>query len=422
MACVLIQNIITDIAGFRIFSKEPLQESDIADLRHLGGLNMAKSLIVQKVDRVDLAKEPLPEISTKAAIEQLVGGRVECASDYLNNVVGQLAADETSFLDDLFQFGNRIGVVHPMVGAIHYAYQDHRPITFSPDMFWLLITQGLAQHINHNPDDFRDQFRATKEKQEIRVRHDGLHKGSLENPWHEVLDDFCRQIAMHIGQSNYTQIVTDFSTTGRVERTANAIVLMDCVKNYFNFTLMTRCGIPQVALEGTVADWELLLSKTKSLGKLYGLDWWTKRILPILDRIARNAAGKDDTQLWQNIYKVIDGSGGPYMSGWISDFFPYVGYEEDKYRNPSLERERKFTLGSSSPDEDEMTSDPSSHCITSRMLPSPLSQVPFKWEYHSTEYEMELLAGFVGFTQEHATLQIRPKIGWAVRDVTQRSA
>lgn len=40
MACVLIQNIITHLAGFRIFSKEPLQESDIADLRHLGGLNM----------------------------------------------------------------------------------------------------------------------------------------------------------------------------------------------------------------------------------------------------------------------------------------------------------------------------------------------------------------------------------------------
>ncbi len=103
---------------------------------------MATPLIVQKVDCVELAQDLLPEISTKEAIEQLIGGKVECASDYLRNVVGQLTAEGT-FFPDPFELGNPVCVIHPMVGAIHRAYQDHRPIAFSPDMFWLLIRRAL---------------------------------------------------------------------------------------------------------------------------------------------------------------------------------------------------------------------------------------------------------------------------------------
>ena len=32
-------------------------------------------------------------------------------------------------------------------------------------------------------------------------------------------------------------------------------------------------------------------------------------MLPIMERIARNAAGADDPELWRTIYKVGDGSG-----------------------------------------------------------------------------------------------------------------
>jgi hypothetical protein len=294
-----------------------------------------------------------------------------------------------------------------MVGAIHQAYQDHRPLVLSPDMFWLLITQGHALHINNNPDEFRDRFRVGQERQEIEVRHDGLYKGSPENPWEEVFDTFCHEVEARIGQENYSNIVAAYSTTGRVERAANAIVLMDCVKSYFAFGLHSRCGIPQVSLEGSAADWEILRDKTESLGKAYALSWWTQRLLPVLDRVARNAGGKDDPELWQTLYKEIDGSGGPYISGWISDFFPYVGRDEPKDRNPAFRDE---------PRPQQWEQRPWHWCITTDVLPSPLSKVPFRWFYEDKQFQMELLAGFVGFTQDVATLELRPKIGWAVRD------
>jgi hypothetical protein len=274
-------------------------------------------------------------------------------------------------------------------------------------MFWLLVTQGLGLHINNNPDEFRDRFRVGHGQQEIEVRHDGLYKGSPENPWEEVFDNFCHEIEVRIGAENYSRIVTPFTTTGRVERAANAIALMDCVQSYFEFGLCTRCGIPQVVLEGSVTDWEKLRDKTELLGQAYQMSWWTHRLLPTLDRVARNAAGKDDPQLWQTLYKRIDGSGGPYVSGWIADFFPYVGCDEPKYQNPAFQNKSRLK---------EWEQWPWDWCLTTDDLPSPLSKVPFRWTYEDMQIRMELLAGFIGFTQHAETLQLRPKIGWAVRE------
>jgi hypothetical protein len=270
---------------------------------------MAIATIIQDVSQVEWATKPLDEISTKEAIERMVGGNVESCSDYF----GKVAVDRTTeqWLARVAPWARPIGVVHPMVGAIHQAYQEHRPLVLSPDMFWLLVTQGLALHVNNHPDEFPGRFRVGGGQQEILIRNDEMHKGSPENPWEEVLDHFCCQIEARIGMDNYSHIVTSFSTTGRVERAANAIVLMECLKCFFQFGLESRCGIPQVLLEGSPQDWGRLRDKTESLGEAFGLTWWTYRLVPILDRIARNVAGKDDPSLWETLYKQVGGSGGP---------------------------------------------------------------------------------------------------------------
>src|ERR1700722_15451520 len=265
---------------------------------------MANALMIQDVARVKWATRPMQEISTKEAVEQLVGSRVESTSECTGRVGGRPAPREDDAPGPELGFlGPPRGVVHPMVGAIHQAYQDHRPLVLSPDMFWLLIAQGLALHVNNNPDEFRARFRVGPGQQVIEVRHDALIKGSPENPWEEVFDVFGQEITKRVGEDNYSQIVTSFSTTGRVERAANAIVLMDTVKKYYRFRVHTSCGIPQVVLEGTVTDWEKLRDRTESLGNTYAVSWWTDRLLPILDRVARNAAGHEDVALWDSIYK-----------------------------------------------------------------------------------------------------------------------
>ena len=122
---------------------------------------------------------------------------------------------------------------HPVVEAFHKAYNDHRPLCLSPDMIWLLIAQGLANHINANAEQLRDQFVEHKGKVPIEVRKDDFVKGSPENPWHEVFGEFSAAIRKHIGETTHNLLLPNFSTTGLVERVASEIVLLDAMQSYF---------------------------------------------------------------------------------------------------------------------------------------------------------------------------------------------
>jgi hypothetical protein len=366
---------------------------------------MSKIAIVQPVSKVATAKLPLPEITPKQAIEALVRSKVEACSEYH----GKFVSSE----------------IHPFVASVHAAFNDHRPLVLSPDMLWLLIAQGLSRHVNASSDELRGCFVQHDGKQKLSVRRDDFVKGSPENPWSDVLGEFSVQIKEHIGDENHSNIVASFSTTGAVEKAAYEVVLMESLKSYFEYQFHTLCGIPEVKLEGTAEDWNELPKRAEVLGRRYDLEWWTERIIPTLERIARNAAGTDDPQLWNNIYKLDHSSGGPYINGWIVDFFPYlqttafvrkasgelsndwkqVFANQDDFRKERIEK-RNWLF-----------SDNRGHGITTESLPGSLCAAPFLWKYLDREYEMEFVAGFIGFTQSAEDLAVRPKIGWAVREV-----
>ena len=129
----------------------------------------------------------------------------------------------------------------------------HRPIVLSPDMIWLLIAQGFAIHVNEHAEEMRNHFVSHEGKKKLVVRRDGFIKGSLENPWENVFDEFSTHIRREIGKTNHELIVSQFSTTGVIEKAVNEVVLMDSMKAYFKYIVYTRCGIPEVRLEGTHA-------------------------------------------------------------------------------------------------------------------------------------------------------------------------
>ena len=374
--------------------------------------------MIQNAAQVEWATTPLNEISTREMLERSLG-RLECLSDPPGRVVDAGR-------------GFAKGSLHPMVAAIHEAYQDHRPLVLSPDLFWLLIAQGLSLHVNRNIEEFRDRFGLPSEKQELIVERDDLIKGSPENPWNEVVEEFCRKIEGHIGFENCSRFVCTFSTTGSAERAANAIVLMDSMKSFFRYVVHTRCGIPQVVLEGEPADWQKLCDQTESMGRHFGVTWWTDRLSPILNRIAANAAGTDDADLWQTIYKWTNGSGGDHITGWILNFFPYVGEGQRQRKTPLMEDEEEDEFDGPDDEEGEFPSldlsalrAVSSNRVTSLRsndLPSGLSRAPFLWKYLDRQFAMEFIAGFIGITQDIETLRLRPKIGWAIRPAGESGA
>jgi len=286
---------------------------------------------------------------------------------------------------------------HPFVHAVHVAFDAHLPLVLSPDDVWLCIAQAFAHHVDKNAEALRGRFVRHEGNAEIVVIRDELVKGAHDNDWPGVFGELSDAIAKHIGKQR-DLVVSNFSTTGAVERAASEVVLMSAMKKFFTYVVLTRCGIPAVTLLGTPADWASIKHRASHLAE-YGLEAWVHVLVPFLDELCAASAGKPDRELWKSFYRLESGSGGDRVTGWINVLFPYVRKQrsDDLELNPSATNWRD------------------GRAPAPEHFPTGLAIAPFTWKYLGQELPMELVAGFAGVSQDEAGA-VRPAIGWAVRD------
>jgi hypothetical protein len=397
-----------------------------------------------EVSSVPRATEPLPEVPYRQGIDHLLSQPLRRRKQDLQEQIGwferfegdeggdtrawlaqvkqQLAvveageASATLAIEACCRYHGRLvaGVSnHPLITALYDSFTQHRPLCLSPDMIWLLICQGVAHHVNVHAENLRSRFVRHQGKARIELRRDDFIKGSPENPWGEVINEFSLRVREQIGPA-HDLFVPRFSTTTPTERIAAEIVLLDAVQSYFAYVLHSRCGIPAITLEGTVEDWQDLADRVEAFAQ-FDLEWWLTPLQPILQQFVATARGDVRRAFWESIYKFGSFSGGAAITGWIAAFFPYFKDQQGNATkvNPWLaeggaklkrllagdwDRER-FDLGGPSPG----------------AFPSGLARVPFVWNYLGQRSDMELLGGFVGVAQDSTTLALRPEIGWAIR-------
>jgi hypothetical protein len=336
-----------------------------------------------EVSAVKKESQPLKKVNYEAALTNLLGG-VKPESHYQSHGVPVSS-----------------GHMHAFVGAVHMAFANHYPLTISPDHIWMCVAQGLSSHVNANAEKLRKMFVKHEGKETLTVRKDDFIKGSPNNPWPDVFDEFSEQIRQHVGAETHDLLTPEFTTTGPNEKAAAQVVLMDTLKNYFEYEVHTMCGIPEITLEGTLDDWKKLRAKTLGLAK-YDLDWWLKPLKPILDQFVDAASGRIDVSFWRDMYKRNNSSGGPYITGWIITLFPYLSM--GKTRNPYLENWNKEMMFGG---------------VTTTSFPRGVVYTPFKWLYLGNEFPMHFYAGFMSVTQDQHSLALRPQIGWAVANDQQ---
>ena len=276
------------------------------------------------------------------------------------------------------------------------SYDAHRPLCLSPDDVWLAIAQGFAQHVNANAEALRSRFVQHEGKKELEVVRNGFVKGSAENDWPDAFGEFADQIAEHIGDHQRRLLVADFTTTGPIGRAASNLVLMDAMSSYFAYTMMTCCGIPSVTLLGTADDWSNIRARAAVLAE-YQAGPWIAYLDEVLEFFTDAFKGSADPKFWQSFCKQSGGSGGPFVTGYVNAFFPYL---RNKKVNP-------YANGTRSPYRDGPRTDD---------IPGGLSVVPFQWKYYGQDLPMDFLGGFVGTHQDEGTQQVRPVLGWAVGD------
>jgi len=287
--------------------------------------------------------------------------------------------------------------------AVHIAFADHYPLVLSPDDIWLAIAQGFSQHVLKNAEALRQRFvlgSKEGEKKLIEIRRDGFVKGSPHNDWPGAFDEFSAKIGENIGQEKVKLVRSNFSTTGGVEKAASEVVLMESMSAYFTYAVRTCCGIPEITLLGTVQDWKDVVARAQALAE-FDLSWWVNDLVPTLDEFVRAAEGRANAKFWQSLYKESGGSGGPFVTGWINQFFPYLRYDSPRRNSYAFGEHLKGGAGWHGPSPDD--------------LPLGLSRAPFTWFYFDQKFEMEFLGGFVGAHQMESGA-IRPSIGWLVGD------
>ncbi|MDH5680975.1 MAG: DUF4419 domain-containing protein, partial [Spirochaetota bacterium] len=124
-----------------------------------------KSLIENKISgktislssKLKVAKKVLPEQTRKQVIEY-----------YLNGPVESFAYDSQRLIPTDF---------HPFMATLQQAFIDHRPVIITPDQIWLLICQGISNHIHLNTDKLRHLFTSTSKKTHLKIENNFLIKG-----------------------------------------------------------------------------------------------------------------------------------------------------------------------------------------------------------------------------------------------------
>ena len=286
-------------------------------------------------------------------------------------------------------------------GGLKWAYANHMSVTISPDMIWLLISQGFARYVNAHPEEIRQQLVSHDGKLDLIVKsQEDLFSEKAD--WPTLISDFTAQIDSYTKNDIAKTITADFTTTTPAERIASQITLMESVKEYFTYTIeRAACGIPSIAITGTPDDWRQVMAKTKKLEVYNGIGKWAKSLEPLLQEFVNAVEGKPNQKFWQDIVKKdrvnkLKGGGCTFdtltmLDGWILKFFP---------------------------DENGLTQNSVAHTVD---MPSELIRVGFNYKVLSSEdgsiegeAPMELWAGFVGAEVDTLGNMLTPKIGWMV--------
>ncbi|MBD8348822.1 DUF4419 domain-containing protein [Dysgonomonas sp. HGC4] len=288
--------------------------------------------------------------------------------------------------DKLVNFGN-----HSFFRGIYSAYADHRPFVLSPDIIWLLISQGFANHVNNNKEELRKQLVNFDKKATLVV-----HYNSDEIPtWEDMFASFPTQIAHFTGNELINNLTHDFTTTTPVIKTVSEVTIMSATESFFEYqTSWFLCGIPEITLEGTPEDWEKVLKKAKYLKK-YKLDWWINELEPILEEFISASQGNIKKEFWQNIFKHHEAEmcGDPeIVDGWIVKFFPYLS----EGKRTDL---KTISLGDK--------------------LSPEVVKINLQYKFSNGKEDkiipLEIWAGFIGLLQDKNTFALKPEIGWMVR-------
>lgn len=286
---------------------------------------------------------------------------------------------------------------HPVFNGFVWAYKNHRPITISPDIMWILINQAFSNHVSSKAEELRSMFVNFDGKKELLVQKPNLNINTMTSKdWEqEFFPEFVEQISGYTGKCITETLTPCFSTTTPVSLAVGQLSIMSTMKHYFSYRgMVCGCGIPYITIEGSVEDWQKILEKLNNLNK-YKFEWFTEDVSPIIEKIIQTKLGNVDKKFWKDMIRVKDGRGfydPSRVDGWFTKFFPF---DDEGSRN----------YGSISDGDD---------------LQNEMLSIPFILDVIYPDKTIRknciIYAGFVGLTQNKENGSFKPEIGWLIKE------
>ena len=139
--------------------------------------------------------------------------------------------------------------------TVTVAYNGHFVLKPCPEDWWFCITQKVALAIDENAKnpDVRSFFVKHEDKKVLTVRV-GPSIYGVNYSW--FFDQMAEQIEKNVEKPEFVKIMdADFSQTTDVQNIVNKVVLMTSMKEYFEYKMELKCGIPGVVMKGSEDDW-----------------------------------------------------------------------------------------------------------------------------------------------------------------------
>ena len=158
-----------------------------------------------------------------------------------------------------------------LFSTVMAAYNNHWVLKTRPEDWWTAISQIIAIRIDKHANEpaVRAFFVSHEGKKELTVRV-GPSIHGVDYDW--FFQAMISQITENINKPEYTSLMkADFSGSTSVDRIVNNIMLMYSFKEYFEYRMMTMCGIPGVVMLGSEDDWSNLAGKLAKVEELLSL-------------------------------------------------------------------------------------------------------------------------------------------------------
>jgi hypothetical protein len=243
-----------------------------------------------------------------------VQGVLSVTDAYEQGAAGAFLAGSTSLSPVLLAY-----YANGLVGSLMRAYNDHHDIVLRPENFWAAILTQFSNYVNANAEELRSKLVSHDNTKELIVTGDRID---------DMVIIMTNHITAQLKDASIREwILPSFTTTTATDVVVCGVAMMATMQQYFSYTMQSFCGIPNVTLLGTPADYEDLARRVDRLLEFDNgtgvMKKWHEYLKPIFaELVAASQGGKPhNLEFWSRVYSDhSEGSGSSLMSGWVTAF------------------------------------------------------------------------------------------------------